>query len=353
VVEEEYNAKTRSFDKVIDHIGRAKRILISAHKNPDGDAVGCILAMSRILDTLKKQHTLFCPDGVPTKLAFMSHSDRVVRSVESTNFDLTLLFDTSARNLLPPGFPSDDQRGVLVVIDHHNQCDDMGDIIVRFPASAVGELLYEMAMYAGWPVDSLTAESLYTSIVSDTSSFKYESATAKCHRVAAELIQLGARPWRVAVHLFESVSIERQRLLATVLNTLEIGANGRYGQMLCTRQMLADAGATKNDLDGMINFARAIDGVELAALLREEANGDIKLSLRSKGSVDASHLAALFGGGGHKNAGGAYLGHTTITDAAKAVAEQALKILENNDASDVASPHYFLRLGRNQKKVSI
>jgi phosphoesterase RecJ-like protein len=328
MVKDDDTAKARSFDRVAKPIEDAAVILVSAHKNPDGDAIGSMLAMSRILELMGKAHKVFCPDGIPEKLRFLYGADRASEVIGDTVFDLTLLFDTSARNLLPAGFPQRRQLGTLAVIDHHAQSDDMGDLIVRFPASASGELLLEMARHLGWPIDAQVAESLYTAIVSDTSSFKYESTTPTCHRAAADLIALGADPWRVATKLFESFPLRRQRLLAKVLGTLDIGAGGQYGQMLCTRQMLDEVGASKEDLDGMVNFARAIDGVALAALVREEENGDIKLSLRSKGVVDASQVARVFGGGGHKNAGGAYLSNTTIEAAAKRVARQAVKILD-------------------------
>jgi len=331
-MEEETKAKRQAFERVSVLVENAGRILLSAHKNPDGDAIGSVLAMSGILRLLHKYHTVFVPEGISKKLRFLGGADRAVRDLGEEAFDLTLLFDTSDAGLLPPGFPEAEQRGTLVVVDHHSRCDEMGDVVVRFPASAVGELLFEMTRHLRWPVDGAVAEALYTTIVADTSSFRYESATPACHEAAAELIALGADPWRVSSQLFESVPLSRQLLLSKVLGTLSVQADGKFAQLICTQEMLNDTRATREDLDGMINFARAVDGVELAALLREEANGDIKLSLRSKGTVDASEVASTFGGGGHKNAGGAYLSGTTIKAAAQEVAERAKQIFESNDA---------------------
>ncbi len=335
-MEEEINAKRQAFQRVSDLVDKAGRILISAHKNPDGDAIGSVLAMSGILRCLQKSHTVFVPEGIPQKLSFLDGVHEVVPDIGDGAYDLTLLFDTSEADLLPPGFPGSEKRGTLVVIDHHSRCDDMGDVTVRFPASAVGELLFDMARHLRWPVDEKVAEALYTTIVADTSSFRYESATPACHEAAADLIALGADPWRVSSQLFESVPLSRQRLLSKVLGTLSIEADGRFGQLICTQEMLDEAGAGREDLDGMINFARAVEGVELAALLREETNGDIKLSLRSKGAVDASEVASIFGGGGHKNAGGAYLSRITIQHAAQEVSSRARQIFENKGASSPA-----------------
>lgn len=330
-MKDEMNAKRQAFERVSGLVDNADRILVAAHKNPDGDAIGSVLAMSGILRLLRKPHTVFVPEGIPQKLRFLEGADRAVRDTGEGSWDLTLLFDTSEASLLPPGFPEAGRRGTLVVIDHHSRCDNMGDLVVRFPSSAVGELLYEMAGHLRWPLDRGVAEALYTTIVADTSSFRYESATPACHKAAADLIALGAEPWRVSCQLFESVPASRQRLLSKVLGTLSIEANGRFARLICTREMLKEADATREDLDGMINFARAVEGVELAALLREETSGDIKLSLRSKGSVDASELAGTFGGGGHRNAGGAYLSGTTIQAAALKVTRRAKQIFQDND----------------------
>jgi phosphoesterase RecJ-like protein len=312
-------------------IRNADQILVAAHKNPDGDAIGAILAMSRMLDLMGLRHTVYCPEGVPSKLRFLHGAGNVTGDLAGGRFDLTLLFDTAEAGLLPPGFPDRAHQGLLAVIDHHLRCDDMGDLIIRYSASSAGEILFDLAKSNRWPLDDKIAECLYTSIVSDTSSFRYESATPAAHTAAAELIARGAAPWRVASHLYESVPMARQRLLARVLGTLKIGAAGRYAEMWCTAEMLDAAGATRDDLDGMVNFARAVDGVELAALFREEASGEIKLSLRSKGRVDASLIAGRFGGGGHRNAGGAYFSGVSIDEAARSVADQVLKILEEEN----------------------
>jgi phosphoesterase RecJ-like protein len=304
-------------------IATSHRILLSAHRNPDGDAIGSLLGMYFILRGLNKDPMAFCPDGVPRSLSFLPGTNHIAQKIEG-QFDATILLDTPERALFPQGFES---VGTFVVIDHHIRAEKFGDLVIREPASAVGEILYFLAKKADWPIDAQAAVCLYTSIVSDTSSFRYESATQKSHLAAAALLELGAVPHYVALNLFESCSLTSRRLLAEVLKTLEIGANGKYACMYSTKEMWAGIGATPDDLDGIVNVARGIEGVELAALVREDETDLIRVSLRSKGRMNASSVASRFGGGGHVNAAGFRLQGVTIHDALQQLLTVAEEIL--------------------------
>jgi phosphoesterase RecJ-like protein len=304
-------------------IATSHRILLSVHRNPDGDAVGSLLGMYFILRGLNKEPTAFCPDGIPRSLQFLPGADQIAGRLEG-RFDATILLDTPKKELFAEGFES---QGVFVVIDHHMDAEEFGDLVVRTPASAVGETLYFLAEQARWQIDRQAALCLYTSIVSDTSSFRYESATPESHRAAARLIELGADPQTVALNLFESFSLTSRRLLAEVLKTLKIGAKGKYACMVCTREMKERIGGSPYDLSGVVNAARGIEGVELAALLREEEEGWIRVSLRSKGRVNASSAAARFGGGGHVNAAGFRFQGVSIDDALEQLLKAAEEIL--------------------------
>jgi phosphoesterase RecJ-like protein len=299
-------------------VSDAGRILVATHANPDGDAVGSLLGLSRVLRLMGKEALAYCPDGIPGTLRFLPGADEVATAIDDRDrFELTIVVDTAAANLLPDGFPEAERRGKLVVIDHHAQHGDLGDLVIRRDSSAVGELLYDLAQELVWPIDEQVALCLYASIVADTGSFRYASTTHHTHEVAAALMSLGAEPWQVATALYESYPLRRQRLLAEVLSTLETCCDGRYADLVATQETLARAGATKADLDGMINFGRAIDGVEISAMFRREPGGEIKVSFRSKGRIDVGGLASTMGGGGHVNAAGCTLTDIDI-DGAKA-----------------------------------
>jgi phosphoesterase RecJ-like protein len=311
-------------------VSESEAILVITHRNPDGDAIGSLLGFSRILHLLGKRPVTYCPDGVPKVLSFLDGVDRVVEKLDdSSSFDLTVCLDTADEKLFPPGLPGRSRMGTLAIIDHHEIHGNVGEVVIRREASSVGEILFNLQKELIWPGDAKVAECLYTSIVADTGSFRYSNTTPDTHRAAAELVASGARAWLVATALFESFPVKRQRLLALVLDTLTLACDGAYGLLWCTPEMLRAAGAVKEDLDNMVNFARAVDTVEVAAMFRVEPEGDVKVSFRSKGKFDVARLASRFGGGGHRNAAGCTLKQTPL-DEAKALMERAVtRLLES------------------------
>ncbi len=332
--------KDETEEKALDRlISEADSILVVTHHNPDGDAIGSLLGLSGILRLLGKTATAYCPDGIPKVLTFLEGATTITKALdENDTFDLTILVDTADQDLLPPGLPSAKNMGTMIVIDHHLKHGDLGDIVIRREVSAVGEILFELAKELVWPMDQGIAECLYTSIVSDTGSFRYSSTTSSTHHAAAELLATGARPWPVATSLYESFPLKRQRLLAEVLSTLEISKDGRFAQLYSTPDMLAKVGADKEDLDGMINFGRSVDSVEIAAMFRVQAGGDVKVSFRSKGRIDVADLAARFGGGGHRNASGCTLNGVSLEEARRIIAGAADTYIAGLGPSELGQP---------------
>lgn len=319
-------------------IGNAEFILVATHRNPDGDAIGSLLGLSRILQLMGRDHIAYCPDEIPKTCAFLPGVEDVTRELDpEDSFDLTIVLDTGDENLLPVGFPDSERRGTFVVIDHHTHHGDMGDIVIRRETSAVGEILFDLIKELVWPIDKEIAECLYASIISDTGSFRYSGTTAHTHRVVAELLELGVRPWDVAMHLFESYSLSRQKLLYTVLGTLDVNSDGRFATMYCTPEMLDQAGAGLDDMDGIINYGRSIDGVEVSAMFRQKRDGDVKVSFRSKGNVNVAEIAASFSGGGHRNASGCTLRGMGLEEAKQAIEAAVHKCLSDFDASNCSA----------------
>jgi phosphoesterase RecJ-like protein len=319
---------SRPEEKLARLVSDATNILVITHSNPDGDAIGSLLGFSRILLLLGKHPVTYCPDGIPEMLSFLDGADRIQRALDDdASFDLTVCLDTADEKLFPPGLPERSRMGTLVIIDHHQVHGEVGDVVIRRDASSVGEILFQLQKELIWPSDDKVAECLYTSIVADTGSFRYSNTTPETHRAAAELVASGARSWLVATALFESYPLRRQRLLAQVLDTLTLKAEGAYAFVWCTPKMLAEAGATKEDLENMVNFARAVDTVEVAAMFREEPSGNVKVSFRSKGHYDVASLASTFGGGGHKNAAGCTFKNTSLDEAKAAVAGAVTSLL--------------------------
>ena len=329
--EREAKPEVSTEERLAALIAESEDILVIAHKNPDGDALGSLMGFSRMLRLMGKVPTVYCPDKIPASLQFLPGLDEVTSELDAADeFELTVSLDTADAGLLPPGLPPKEQLGTIAVIDHHATHGDLGDLVIRYEASAVGEMLLDLQKRLVWPIDAAVAECLYTSIVADTGSFRYANTKPSTHRAAAELISLGAKSWKVASALFESNPLHRQRLLASVLKTLQTDESARYASLFCTQKMFKEVGATKEDMDGIINFARSIDTVLVAAIFREEPDGNIKVSFRSKEDYDVASVCAKFGGGGHKNAAGCTFESTTLETAMAKVLPFVQEILRGN-----------------------
>ena len=303
-------------------LSEAEDILVITHRNPDGDAIGSLLGFSRMLRLMGKSPVTYCPDPFPKVFSFLDGIEHIVDTLPTDAvFALTVSLDTADEGLWPGGLPPRENMGEVVVIDHHDTHGEIGDVVIRREASAVGEMLLALQKELVWPIDAKVAECLYTSIVADTGSFRYSNTTPETHRAAAELLALGAQSSVVGTALFESHPVARQRLLASVLGTLELANEDRFAYLVSTPEMLEKVGAEKADLDNIINFARGIDTVRVAAMFRLEQNGDVKVSFRSKDDWDVAEVAARFGGGGHRNAAGATLRQTPLDDAVRRIRE--------------------------------
>jgi phosphoesterase RecJ-like protein len=183
-----------------------------------------------------------------------------------------------------------------------------------FSAAAVGELAFLLLRELGLAIDPTIATCIYTSIVADTGGFKYDSTAPRTHRIAAELLEAGAKPYEVASAIFENESMARLALLSQVLATLHVDPSGKIASVHVTREMLEQTGAAEEDVEGMVNYARSVMGVEVGMLFRETSEGSIRVGLRSRRHVDVGAVAKQFGGGGHARASGCGL-HTSMEEA--------------------------------------
>jgi phosphoesterase RecJ-like protein len=181
----------------------------------------------------------------------------------------------------------------------------------------VFELLGELKI----PFDRDIALCLYTSIFTDTGSFRYSNTSAKSMRIAADMIEAGADPWLVTENVYESFAYRRLKLLGSVLSSINRSDDGRAAWVVVTEELFRQNSASAEDTDNFINFVRSTKGVEVAVLFRQTAERQFKISLRSKGRVDLSGLAQSLGGGGHKNAAGATVDGTLSEVQAKVIGE--------------------------------
>jgi len=299
-------------EEVLEVARTGDRFLVACHRRPDADSLGSALGLIKTLRAIGKEATLFMPEDIPESLLFLMDGERGLAEVpEGERFDATWVMDIAAKALLPPGFPGPEVTGPVVIIDHHHAHDDVGDVVYRDTSSAAtGEVVVRLIDELG--LESLpegSATPLYAAIVSDTGGFRYSTTRPATLRLGARLVEEGADPWHVAYQLFERWEPARLRLLSAIIATLEIAFDGRVAIMRVTREMLEICGADDDMVEGMVNYARRVEGAEIGALLWEwrvrDASGnhtETKISLRASGDADVSVIAAALNGGGHRAA---------------------------------------------------
>jgi phosphoesterase RecJ-like protein len=197
-------------------------------------------------------------------------------------------------------------QATIVNIDHHPSNSRFGDINVIDPdASAVGQMVMEMLDHFGYPITPTIAISLYVALLTDTGGFRHENTTPRALEDAARLARLGADPGRIATQVYKMRPETTLKLSGLALATMRVEMDGRLAWAKVTRRMLKEANAVMAESEGIIDTLNSIAGLELAILFKEVSSDLTKISVRSRGAVDAAALCALFGGGGHIRAAGA------------------------------------------------
>jgi phosphoesterase RecJ-like protein len=282
--------------------------LLYTHRNPDGDAVGCVTALAAALRALGKNVTVICPDPLPAYLLSVPGAAEISRGPEGRNVDLIVTIDVSDPSLLVPlasakpgfflDFPS-------LNIDHHfSNALYARHNLVDSAAAAATEIVYDLIVELGVPLDKDVATSLLYGIVNDTHSFQNSNTTPATLHLSAQLVAAGANLASIVFDLLLVRSAASARLWANVLSTLVFHDDERVAMLTVSLASLETAGAEMTDADGLVEFLRNIRHVDLAVLFKETAKDVYRLSMRSTTAVDATVIAGEFGGGGHQRAAG-------------------------------------------------
>ncbi|MHC4582474.1 MAG: DHH family phosphoesterase [Planctomycetota bacterium] len=310
---------TDDFRKAVELIDKSESVLITSHDKPDGDACGSIVALCESLRAQsKKVQPLFLSvlpgwyEFIPSEQIPVLGDDLQARDMVEGRlgeFDLTIIVDANSCSQLPKfeEYLKSSSTPVLI-LDHHVTSDGLGDVeLTDATAAATGLIVLELFKYAGWEVTAKTAEALFVAIATDTGWFQFSNTDGRVHRACGELIDAGARPTEIYDNLYHNFSHARFKLMAAMLDSLELHFNGRYAVMQVSRQDFERTGAGYNDTENLINECHRIGTVEASALFIELKDGRVRCSLRSRGSTEVNIIAARFGGGGHKMASGMYL----------------------------------------------
>lgn len=298
---------TAPLGRAVEVLRDAERVLVSGHENPDGDSLGSAIGVGLVAERLGADVVYFGVDPVPFNFEFLPRADRFVSALPDGWLpDVTVILDCSERHRVGAAFPDDAWGASVVCLDHHRTHDpNVADVFVHdVRAAATGELVLRLADAAGVALDRDLAVPIYCALMTDTGSFRYGSTRPETLEMAARLLRAGVDTWEIASAVYESEPIERLRLMRCVLETLEVSESGKLATIVITDDVFATTGADTTMTDGLINLARSVRGVEVAAQLTEQPDGSFRVGLRSRGQVDVGRVAERFGGGGHRNAAG-------------------------------------------------
>lgn len=293
-----------AYTPIIERLKREEKdILIFTHENPDGDGIGSMIALYLFLKRLGKNVTMAMKDDVPYIYNFLPKIEEIKKLPINHKFSLAILVDASNRK----------RAGVeinayeLIRIDHHigGEFESIYDYIDDYSPSTTSIVTEILRKWDENLIDKDIATCLYTGLITDTGSFKYNNTTSKTFEIAKFLTEKGADPFYISKMVFERNKVNVLMLLQKTLSTLELYCDGQIAILTVFRDFLNETNTTEEDTEGFVNFARSIESVKVAIIMIQKQ--DLKtwrVSIRGKGEIDVQEIAKYFGGGGHKDASG-------------------------------------------------
>ncbi len=315
--------------KIASIIKSEKDVALVSHIQPDGDAIGSILALGLALLKIGHSVQMLNPDGVPQIYTFLPGCD-LIRTGFLYIPDTVVFMDCSDIDRIGGLKYSTSKAKTVINIDHHISNSFFGKInLLDTNASATGEIVYKLILALDIEIDSEIASSLYTAIVTDTGSFQFQNTTSETHLIAADLLEYGTDLSIIRNNLWESTPLESIRLVTETLKTLELDETKRIAWVSVPYPVFKSLGATTEHVEGIVNYPKSVRGVEIGIIFKEFAPHKIKVGLRSKSIVDVNKIAQVFGGGGHKRAAGCLI-DGSLEEAKKAVLNEAKKNLNTS-----------------------
>jgi phosphoesterase RecJ-like protein len=296
---------------VSEALRSSDRFLLVTHENPDGDALGSLLAAKLALDALGKDSEMYLygEAPLPTEYSFMP-LDGLLRGAPPENDGRVLVaLDCANESRLGPDSSVLEQAPLTIDIDHHHDNSRFGNVnLIVADASSTAEVLRDVIRELGVDLTPEMAEALYIALVTDTGRFQYSNTTPKALRLGAELVEAGADVHRVFQGIYESVEFAKLKLLARALDRAQIYEGGRLVVSYLVRTDFTELNAPEAYSEGIIDYLRSVEGASMAALIREPPRSEgpaRRISLRSSDDeLDVSAIARLSGGGGHRQAAG-------------------------------------------------
>lgn len=288
-------------------IKNSKNIVIMGHVSPDGDTVGAGLAFTLAIEKKypDKKIDFILQDSVPSNMKFLKQINKIKsKELKGNNYDLAIFVDSAT--LQRVGEIGEIAKDIYKInIDHHISNSRYGDLnIIDGHISSTSELLYDIIKELDMDMDEEIAEALYLGIINDTGNFSHSNVTKNTFKVASELIELGADNNKIVNEFFKTKSYQRIKILGKALSEMKFNKEKKLVYFFLPYAFLKEVGASKEDTEGVVEEILNFSESEVSLFLREEKNGEIKGSMRSKRDKDVNKIANIFGGGGHIKAAG-------------------------------------------------
>jgi len=309
-------ARAEDYSRAIAAMESARRVLVTSHLRPDGDAVGSMAAICEVLQNKGKEVCPLLLSPLPAWYRFLFNvsipvlgSDIPANALDAEPYaacDLAVVIDTNSHAQLPQIGKWLRKSGIrVVVIDHHITSDHIGDVeVVDTTASAAGIICYHLIKRAGWAITPKMASALFIALGSDTGWFRFSSVDSQTFSVAKALVEFGAKPAKLYRQLYENFSLPRMKLLSRLMQNLKLEMAERLAVVVVMNKDFEEVSAARSDTENLIDEFQRLETVEAVIMLVEQENGVWRCSLRSKGLVDVQKIAAAHGGGGHRAAAG-------------------------------------------------
>jgi bifunctional oligoribonuclease and PAP phosphatase NrnA len=326
------SAVRSKFDEISRVLREHNRFAILSHVRPDGDALGCQIALALSLQRLGKEVRVWNEDGMLEKYSFLPRAELLTKPPAAPeDVDVAIALDTAIQNRLGTAFGAVRSAKMWINIDHHLSNPGYGDLVYVDPtAPATGQIIFDLIKSQGFPFNREIAENLFAAISTDTGSFQYPKTSARTFEIAAQLICTGINVGRLNQQLYENYPRRRIELLRELLHTMRFESDGRVASFGLSLKTAAALQALPEDNEGLIDHLRAIRGVIVAVFFEELSDGKVRVSMRSKTeAIDVCVICQKFGGGGHTLAAGARVRGT--------LAEVEQKVLE--EICDVVKSH--------------
>lgn len=294
-----------TLDNIFDEIKKANSIVIMAHKNPDGDAIGSALGLYGALKNFGKTNLDLIIPEYPKIFNFLPNADEIKKDSDVVNYDLAITVDCASFEMVDDPSNKFENATTTVVIDHHGTNTMFGDLnFVNPDAPACAEILIVALSSFGMKIDKKIGTCLLTGIITDTGGFKYQGVTAETFEFVAGLLRKGVNVSDTYRRVFQVKTKSAFELGRIANNRLEFLEDGKIAYTYITLDDCKNVNAGPGDQEGIVEVGRDVEGVEVSVFVRELKTGELKVSLRSNENVDIDEVAVVFGGGGHPKAAG-------------------------------------------------